>query len=280
MAEESPLFPNAKSMHIHSGNIVNWTRLKRKPNQTSTEEVCECIGKTLAAYLESTSKTDLQHVSHLYKVNSENVQKLDENEREEVKITVKVFICASQPPSVISEVVDKVLGELGTNFIESLLLAVAPTSVDDDEDDSASPISLSTIQPYWEAMEKLVSADKVLSIGICDLTKDALEDLYNWAKVKPCIDQVNLESCCVMPQDLTEYAKSINVQLLTHNDRPEFISVDKLQETIQNVSTKPDSLDWKPQWVVRYSGILKCRGIIQMKGYIFYALRESSKDSL
>ena len=41
-------------------------------------------------------------------------------------------------------------------------------------------------------------------------------DLY--LQVKPCINQVNLESCCVMPKDLTEYAKENDIQLLTHND--------------------------------------------------------------
>lgn len=45
MAEGIPLFPNATSMFIHSGNIINWNRLKRKPNQTSTEEV-GCRAKT------------------------------------------------------------------------------------------------------------------------------------------------------------------------------------------------------------------------------------------
>uniref|UniRef100_A0A0B7B062 GCS light chain n=1 Tax=Arion vulgaris TaxID=1028688 RepID=A0A0B7B062_9EUPU len=156
-----------------------------------------------------------------------------------------------------------------------LLLAVGPR--DGDDEDSSVAASLSTLQPYWEAMEELVSADKVLSLGICDLTKDELEDLYNWAKVKPSIDQVNLQSCCVMPKDLTEYAKSVNVQLLTHNDRPVLVTEEALQETVLNVSTEPDSAGWSPQWVVRYSGILKCRGIIKMKGYIVHARRGNKK---
>lgn len=44
-------------------------------------------------------------------------------------------------------------------------------------------VNLKTLQPYWEAMEELVASDKVLSLGICDLNKESLEDLYNWAKV-------------------------------------------------------------------------------------------------
>lgn len=43
---------------------------------------------------------------------------------------------------------------------------------------------MNTIQPYWEEMEELVSANKVISLGICDLIKNELEELYNWAKVK------------------------------------------------------------------------------------------------
>ncbi|KAI8771198.1 glutamate--cysteine ligase regulatory subunit [Biomphalaria glabrata] len=269
--DKIPLFPKAKSMLIHSGNIINWNRLKRKPNQNSTDEVLECIGNTLGAYLESANKTDLQYVQEIYKVNTENVQVLDENERDDVKITVKVFICSPQPPKVITEVVDKVLNELGTSFVETLLLSIAPFS-EEEEADSSVP-TLKVIQPYWEEMEQLVASDKVLSLGVCDLNKDAFEDLYNWAKVKPSIDQVNLESCCIMPKDLTEYAKSINVQLLTHNDRPVFIPTDKLKETLLSVSTERDSENWNPEWAARYSGILKCRGIISMKGYIFHATR-------
>ena len=38
--------------------------------------------------------------------------------------------------------------------------------------------------------------------------------------MKPSVNQVNLESCCVMPRDLTDFAKATSIQLLTHNDKP------------------------------------------------------------
>lgn len=37
-------------------------------------------------------------------------------------------------------------------------------------------------------------------------------------QVKPSSNQVNLASCCVMPPDLTAFAKEFDIQLLTHND--------------------------------------------------------------
>lgn len=49
----------------------------------------------------------------------------------------------------------------------------------DDEED----LSLSVIQPYWEMLEGMVEEEKVLTLGIADLNKERLEELYNWAKV-------------------------------------------------------------------------------------------------
>lgn len=60
----------------------------------------------------------------------------------------------------------------------------------------------------------------------------ALEATYmmlNWMKpvgdlvaslvqVKPSSNQFNLASCCVMPPELTAFAKEFDIQLLTHND--------------------------------------------------------------
>lgn len=39
-----------------------------------------------------------------------------------------------------------------------------------------------------------------------------------FVQVKPSSNQVNLASCCVMPPDLTAFAKEFDIQLLTHND--------------------------------------------------------------
>ncbi|GFN91386.1 glutamate--cysteine ligase regulatory subunit [Plakobranchus ocellatus] len=275
MADEIPLFPKATSMYIHTGNIINWNRLKRKLNQTSTEELCDCIGSSLNNYLSGADKTELQYVTQLYKINTENVDVFEDGEREEVKITVKIFVCTVQPTSVINEAVEKVLSELRTTYVESLLLAVAPPN--DEEENEHNYVNMDIIKQYWETMEHLVTQDKVLSLGICDLNKEYLEELYKWAKVKPCVNQVNLESCCVMPKDLIEFAKATDIQLLTHNDKPVVLPKEQLQETIRSVSTERDSEAWLPHWVLRYSGILKCRGIIKMKGYIVHAERDPKK---
>lgn len=69
-----------------------------------------------------------------------------------------------------------VLTELNITFIETVILAL-PELEEDEE------VTLSVIQPYWEALEEMVEGERVLSLGIADLNKEQLEELYNWAKV-------------------------------------------------------------------------------------------------
>jgi len=64
------------------------------------------------------------------------------------------------------------MGELNVSFIETVIL-----SVPDDQR------SLEHIQPLWLAIEEAVSQQRVYSVGISDLSKVQLEELYNWATV-------------------------------------------------------------------------------------------------
>ncbi|XP_041369133.1 glutamate--cysteine ligase regulatory subunit-like [Gigantopelta aegis] len=268
MVDVIPVFPKAGSIFVYTGNIVNWNRLKRKPTQSSTEELKECITETLSKYLSVSDAKELQYTTDLVCVNSGFKESLPADERGDLKVTAKLLFCVDQPVEVITEAVEKVLTDLDISFIETLLLAFP---------EMQEKIDVDQIRPYWEVLEDLVAQERVLSIGTCDLDKGSLEELYEWAKVKPCTNQVNLASCCVMPQDLTEFAKANDIQLLTHSDPPEFMPADVLQEAIKSCTTEKDSFGWIPQWALRYSVIVKCRGIIRNKGYIFKAERNIKK---
>ena len=65
-----------------------------------------------------------------------------------------------------------VMGELNISFIETVIL-----SVPDDRH------TLEHIQPLWSALEEQVSRQRVYSLGVSDLSKVQLEELYNWAMV-------------------------------------------------------------------------------------------------
>jgi hypothetical protein len=49
-------------------------------------------------------------------------------------------------------------------------------------------------------MEQLSTTGVARNIGVADLFRDRLKELYDWSTVKPTIDQVNLAHCCTIPE--------------------------------------------------------------------------------
>lgn len=274
MTEETtvvPLvIPKVGSVVVHTGNIVHWNRLKRKANETPTTEITESVGSTFRSIIDATDKNQLQYQTELTCNNDKFIETLPEEERGDLKLTVKIFLCSLLPAELLKEATNKALKELNVSFIETVLLALPEF---EDEDD----LTLDVIKPYWTCLEELVDSEAVLSLGIADLNKSLLEQLYNWARVKPHINQVNLESCCVMPKDLVEYAKDNDIQLLTHNDPRDILPTKSFQELISTNTTEKDGEGWDPLWVLRYSVLVKCRGIIKTKGYIMKGYRDTKK---
>eukprot|EP00074_Homo_sapiens_P082259 XP_016856546.1 glutamate--cysteine ligase regulatory subunit isoform X2 [Homo sapiens] len=187
------LLARARTLHLQTGNLLNWGRLRKKCPSTHSEEefpdVLECT------------------VSHA-------VEKINPDEREEMKVSAKLFIVESNSSSSTRSAVDMACSVLGVAQLDSVIIASPPI-------EDGVNLSLEHLQPYWEELENLVQSKKIVAIGTSDLDKTQLEQLYQWAQVKPNSNQVNLASCCVMPPDLTAFAKQFDIQLLTHNDPKE-----------------------------------------------------------
>ncbi|XP_074655414.1 glutamate--cysteine ligase regulatory subunit-like [Tubulanus polymorphus] len=289
---EIPVFPKAESIIIHTGNMVNWSRLKRKPNQQATEELLSGIDEQLQSCKRTLDLNDVQYLTRLEckgntvrecKINlAPNAATVDCNsipcpnedtialkfsneDRDNLKITVKVYLHECTPES-LSEAVEKVMESLGTTYLETLLVAL-PENITQD-------FSLEAVKPVWSQLEKLVQDKHLIHIGFSDLNKQQLEQVYDWATEKPSIDQVNLASCCVMPQDLVDFAKLNLIQLLSHNDPKDILPAESFRKKLQEHFTQADSDNWQPYWTVRYSGIVKGRGVIHSKGYITKAIRD------
>ena len=68
-----------------------------------------------------------------------------------------------------------VLSELDVTFLETALLAFP-----EFENEA---LALDIIKPYWEVLEDLFHKEVILSLGIADLDKNLLEELFDWAVV-------------------------------------------------------------------------------------------------
>lgn len=266
-AEGKRLLNHGKTLRLHTGNLVNRNRMKKKCPGSPTEELRDCIQATLSDWLSTAKPTNTDLPDTLDCGIPETTDAITPEERDEVKVSAKLFLCESGQ-SAIRDAVEMACQTLAVSQLDSVIIA-PPGPVEGDG------LTLANLQPAWEELEALVRKQKIAAIGTSDLDKDLLEQLYNWAQVKPSSNQVNLASCCVMPPDLTAFAKEFDIQLLTHNDPKELISAATFQEAMQEGAPGLSTADWRLEWVLRYSIIVKSRGIIKSKGYLVSTRRAS-----
>ncbi|XP_008628709.1 PREDICTED: glutamate--cysteine ligase regulatory subunit isoform X1 [Corvus brachyrhynchos] len=236
---------------------------------TAAALVRDCMQKTLTEWSSKISQDQNQETLEVLECTvAQAIEKINPEERDELKVSAKLFIVGSNSSS-IRDAVDLACSALGVAQLDSVIIVPPPV------EDGAN-LSLEYLQPYWKELENLVQNKKIVAIGTSDLDKTLLEQLYLWAQVKPNSNQVNLASCCVMPPDLTAFAKECDIQLLTHNDPKELLCEASFQEVLQESIQNVKANEWIPLWLLRYSVIVKSRGIIKSKGYIIQAKRNAS----
>ncbi|XP_053326100.1 glutamate--cysteine ligase regulatory subunit [Spea bombifrons] len=265
--ETDSMLDKADTLYLQTGNMMNWGRLKKKCPTASSEELLDCIRATLNEWSSKLTPELARDSPRTLECSvSPAIEAINPEEREEMKVSAKLFVLGSNLSS-ISHAADMACATLGVTQLDSLIIAPPPL------EDGVS-LSLENLQPYWHELESLVRDKKVVAIGTSDLDKPLLEQLYLWAQVKPSSNQVNLASCCIMPPDLTAFAKEFDIQLLTHSDPKDLLSEESFQEALRESIPDCQVSDWSPMWILRYSVIVKTRGIIKSKGYILQAKRK------
>ena len=88
------------------------------------------------------------------------------------------------------------------------------------------------------------------------------------------VDQINVRDCCVVPKSLIVYAKGEKIDLLTHSDNTNILPRDALSDLLGHGESGAGILgkgglqgDAEPQWVIKYTAVVKDRGVIENKGY-------------
>lgn len=107
--------------------------------------------------------------------------------------------------------------------------------------------------------------------GVADLDYVNLQAFYEACdSIKPAICHYNIDACCSVPPELTDYSKAHQIQLLTHNDPIEFLPREKVQAILKNDLgvAEERAMMWKARWVSRYTVMIKERSVIQCKAYM------------
>ncbi|CAF3435419.1 unnamed protein product [Rotaria socialis] len=270
-----PVFPKATEILFYTGNTLSIPKLTKKTNKNLTEEIIEYISMVLQKMRIEMNEAKFQNEKYVKflptsdetSVTSNHNSTTSGNEqlsREDLKYSVKIFL-RSLDPELLHQTINTVLNQLKENYLESIMISLPNSGVQ---------IALNEFLPLWHVIEDYIDKQKILSAGVCDFMLPLLSDFYDSCKHKPCTNQINLNVCCAIPEDLNKYAKEHNIQLLTHSDPIDVLNETDFQGVIQKYSHEYDSMNWKPLCIVRYSSIITKRGIIKTKGFFIYSKRE------
>jgi len=231
-------------------------------------------------------------------------------ERESYDITVKLFYLPNIPTdrrcAQTREAIELVLKELGTSSIDLLIVSFPGISFDAEDEDSdfddppsapqsssenndggcldaeVPPEDIETMITTWRSLERLHEEGLVSRLGIAEFGVTRLSKFLEQTKIKPSVNQINVRDCCVVPKPLILYAKQQQIELLTHNDCTNILPRGTLRQILgsgdngSGVLAGKDNADGlkgdvEPQWVVKYTAVVKDRGVVENKGYFAVA---------
>lgn len=209
------------------------------------------------------------------------------------------------------EAVKLVLKELRMPSIDLLIISFPGIYFDEEEDcpDKLStrgpvesdPEPLESQIKSWQTLEALHNEGIVRKLGIAEFGHERLQSFLDSTTIRPSVDQINLRDCCSVPKPLLALAKSQHVELLVHNDTSNILPKGTVRdllgsgpqgagvladptktgekrkslhdEATTNGISESDGLqgEVQPLWVVKYTAVVKNRGVVENKGYFAVA---------
>ncbi|CAL4107287.1 unnamed protein product, partial [Meganyctiphanes norvegica] len=262
----------ARRIILNTGNLLELDDIIKRGANTTAEELISLVKYHIASWQNSEIRTEyddfmcvisLKDEKSLYNDPSgfQNILSMPGSEGKTKIISMetgfkvyKALFITKDASSFVIEKKSRVRSDLSLKCIDSVILV--PPDVSDYVD-------VDMVAPAWKALEEAVNEGQILSIGIADVGAKLLENLYNWAQVKPSSVQVNVSSCCVVPKELSAFAEQNDVQVLTHNDPPEIID----EEVVSTISSRLGVTDPKVDWIVRHRIIQQCFALVHSKGW-------------
>jgi glutamate--cysteine ligase regulatory subunit len=209
-------------------------------------------------------------------------------ESSQYDITVKLFYlrgaAVKDRGRHTKDAVQLVLNELKVQSIDLLIVSFPGMSFEGDcewEADKKNSAQGNDEEEIlsWKALEELHKEGVVRRLGLAEFGSEKLSRFLSRAEIRPQVDQINVKDCCNVPPPLIKLAKLENIELLTHNDCTDILPTGTLRELLgQGVGgagvlseTKRgiDGMkgDLTPEWVVKYTAVVRNRGVIENKGY-------------
>lgn len=226
---------------------------------------------------------------HIPRIDFESTPGLQEDPAQ-YDITVKIFFLPtstlSQRAAYAREALSLVQQELRVPAVTLLIVSFPGMSFEGDCEWEADKLNASQgddeveLATWNQAIEPLFHEGLVKQLGIAEFGSEKLARFLEAVKVKPGVDQINIKNCCNVPPPLVKLAKDQGVELFVHSDCTDILPKGTLRELLgqgvrgAGVLADPSEGveeglrgDLTPQWVVKYTAVVRDRGVIENKGY-------------
>ncbi|XP_072925667.1 glutamate--cysteine ligase regulatory subunit-like isoform X4 [Hemitrygon akajei] len=159
-----------KSIRVYTGNAVRWCGSSRTPPGTQQQEILHCLKAALVEWVSKFNPDQVKSkrlAEHVVCNLTQDHEKIRPEEREDIKITAKLFIYRYEP-GIIKEAATEACLQLGVSQLDSVILALPQLP-------GGKCHSLEVLLPPWEELESLVQEQMVTSIGVSDMDREMLE---------------------------------------------------------------------------------------------------------
>ena len=217
-----------------------------------------------------------------------------QEEPSQYEVTVKLFFLPTasikERARYTSEALDLVMKELRIGQVDLLIVSFPGMSFEGDCEWEADKINAAQGDDEeefvtWAILEPLHKQGLVKNLGVAEFGTEKLSRLLQRTCVRPAVDQINIKNCCSVPPPLAKLAKEQGIELLVHSDCTNILPKGTLRELLGSgfqgagVLCDPEDPngahngvdclhgDLTPQWVVKYTAVVRDRGVIENKGY-------------
>lgn len=206
------------------------------------------------------------------------------------EITVKVFFLGAAGPAARArharEALALVTRELRVPSVSLLVVSFPGLSLEGgceweaDRANASRGGAAEELATWAAAAEPLHDEGLAARLGVAEFGGERLARFLAGVRVAPRVDQVNLRDCCNVPPPLVSLAKEREIELLVHGDCTDVLPEGTLRELlgpgVRGAGVLADPAggveeglrgDLTPQWVVKYTAVVRDRGVIENKGY-------------
>lgn len=128
--------------------------------------------------------------------------------REEIFVTSKVMAENKTYDSAYKSI-DETLDKMELDYIDMMVIHSPQPWKDVNQSDNRY---FEENREVWKAMIDAYNEGKIKAIGVSNFLKEDIDNLYDWAEVKPMVNQV-LCHISNTPLDLIEYCQNKNIQM-------------------------------------------------------------------